>query len=242
MLKFITIFLLVVSCGSSNPTTNKIPSSTQNVTASTFTRTYQVDGVNINGRVIYIHYYNGSANQMNGEYFGVLKQGMISKGYQVVSFDCPKVDELSFIDGGKLYTKNYLEYLDWLIPDLEQNHGPTNELVIGGVSFGGLHTLVAVANRAHYFTRYFTVVSVVDLTVLQPYKGQNVDTFTALGIAPKLANTPGLMAWGGADTFVDFRLNKALADEIGPMVLGVEIPGYWHEVEQPQVDTVLNWL
>jgi pimeloyl-ACP methyl ester carboxylesterase len=209
---------------------------------TTFKRSYLVDGENKKGRVFYIHYINASAKAMDEGYFGEIKKAIIAKGYQVVTFDCPSVFEDSFKDKGAVYKQNYLRFMKWMVQDAIDKHGPAKETIVGGVSFGGLHTLVAVANLPELFNRFFTVVSVIDPNKLNQFHRIDVSLFSAKNSAEKLKGKKALMIYGEIDEIVGPKLNPEMCEALKPDSTCVGIPGSGHDVQQPHVDAVKNWL
>lgn len=171
----------------------------------------------------------------------ILKHGIIEKGYQVITFDCPQVDKNSFIDKGSSYRSNYIKYLNWLVETTDQESGMAIEKIIGGISFGGLHTLIAM-EELNYFDRYFTVIGVIDPTILDRFKNLDMSNFSAINSSEHLLGKKGIMVWGDSDSATNPELSRTLYSQLSETVIGIEVSNNVHEVLQEHVSSVLNWL
>jgi hypothetical protein len=137
-----------------------------------------------------------------------------------------------FRDDGESYRAAFLRELDAVMRDAEAVHGVPRRAIISGVSFGGLHAIVAFASRPGRFSGWQTLLTVTRIDVLSELKGAGpVQNFNAFSEINGLRGSTGFIAWGGADTRVDHRLDEALFAAIrSPKIVGVEYPGLGHEI------------
>lgn len=248
-MKFLTIALIFIFAACKQQNTTTPASGTASLynywdasLNQAFPKSYRVDGSG-SKRLIYCHYIEGTADAMDVGFFGEIKQGFIDAGYQVISINYPNVGPVTYADGGSKWRARWNEYMDWVIADTNSKYGMATETVIGGVSFGGIQTVMAVADRPQYFDRYFTVVGITHINSHPLFAGMNIPDFDAFTVEPLIASKPGLIVFNNNDTVTNFQYTEQLVNELGSSVQSIEnTDGDGHSVLQEQVDEVISWI
>lgn len=245
-LLLLSFFIIFASCKNSNTTTPSISTSLYHYWDQSlnqqFPQAYRVDGAG-SKRLILCHTIEGNADEMDTGFFKEIKQGFIDAGYQVISINYPNVGPVTYADGGSRWRARWSEYIDWVVADTNSKYGTANENVIGGISFGGIQTVMAVADRPQYFDRYFTVVGITHINAHPLFAGMSIPDFDAFTVEPLIANTPGLIVFNNNDTVTNFQYTEQLVNELGSSVQSIEnTDGDGHSVLQEQVDEVISWI
>lgn len=208
-----------------------------------FIKSYTVYGAMTatNRRVILIHGLGGSGVDWN---FGVHKlttDGLISDGAQVIVFDLPKLKSSAFVDGGLQYRTNYKNFLDWLVEDTNTKFGVAAELILGGVSYGGLHAFMGAAITTH-FDKYFASLPVTHLNALIEYSSVSAPYFNPFNEVVTLSSKPGMVHWGSLDSRVNYLYTVELVNLIGPNTVGVEHSGLDHTSVPEIAASLVDWV
>jgi pimeloyl-ACP methyl ester carboxylesterase len=207
----LVLSFLITSCGSDGGESHIIVPD-EDVTP--FTKDYLIEGQNTGKRAFLIHGLGGHANTFNtSDKLRLLKDGMKDKGYQVVMFTLPdhEVYDL-FSDGGERYRAAYTKFLRWIIADTASRHGRAS-VTFGGVSFGGLHAMMAAAINPNV-DRYFCIKPVTDPAALTEFSAYTVDQFNPLLEIASLRQKRGYILYADDDTRVNGSLTEQLLEDL----------------------------
>lgn len=215
-----------------------------------FVKEYKVYGEFKQGkRIILTHGVSGTDAQylLGPEGVGalpILKDRLVTEGYQVITFTYPNTTADIFIDGGRLYKQQYRAFLDWMLLDLNKRYGIATELDIGGFSFGGLHAMIALTIEPHKFDRYLAIDPVSDpslTTIFGPYQATDFNAFKELGV---LSSINGIILTTQNDNILGYKNAENLCYAIGgKCTYYKEIdPRILHDVTVNMVDQIMAWL
>lgn len=167
--------------------------------------------------------------------------GLTKLGSDVVILNTPIPKACWFADGGYNYRKAFLAELSRVMIDANQRHGHTPKTIIAGVSYGGLHAIVAYASNPKMFVGWEASMPVTRIGALEELKSVgDLPGFNAFAEIPRLANSRGFMSWGTVDYRVDHRLDEALYAAIqSPTIVGVSYPGVAHQTTPIAVNNLL---
>lgn len=192
-------------------------------------------------RVFLIHGMWGSHEMFEIGPYKTLKDALLSQGYEVVSFDCPTFTASLFRDNGSYYKSQLISRLNLAIEQANQAFGHTAKNILGGISFGGMHALVAMAEMPQ-FEAYFALIPLLQVSKLGYFPNVNNDGFKPE--ASSLLNRPGYIAWSSDDLVVDYTQAEQFHMEL--VNLGADIT---HEVYANQghsisndPSTLISWL
>jgi dienelactone hydrolase len=207
------------------------------------------------GRVFLFHGLNGNRTFVHEPAFRPLLAGLRARGWQVVVPDLPYDGRLThqaravrhaLRSGGMTYRATWTRYVSRLITAAEKRYGTTSRVMVGGVSWGGFHALMAACNDPRV-TGYFAQTPVVDPRSLIEFSALPLADLTPWsgGCAQRLAAIPGYISWGGRDTRVGTtavtRLMGALRGLKAPVV-GREFPLMGHETPPEAAHGILSWV
>lgn len=209
-----------------------------------FKKEYSVFGDLHDGcsRIFLVHGLRSSEKMFATAPYVTLKDGLVNSCNQVVTFSLPYAERYFFEDGGIEYRRIYKEFLDFVISDTDQKYGVTSKMIIGGVSFGGLHAMMGATIEPR-FTRFFGILPVTRIYALDEFKGLNATEFDPFNEVSALATKDGLLQYGTSDYRVDYRLTVELASNIGQSVQTIERIGETHDTSNPDILTsTISWV
>lgn len=237
MLLFILPFLLI-SCS------NKL--ETRNMKFDTSYTITQDLTVPFNGKRIYLlHGFLGNRHFWDNGIYKTLKQDLINSGYQIITFDLPYTKDYFFFDGGKLYRKLYEQQVRAIKQNVEQELGLASKNIIGGFSFGGLHSLMGQALMSDLFESYFAVLPVVRLSAIKEMQGISTEHFNPVSEIQTFNTKSGLLIWANNDTRVGNEYTEALFNKLinmGAPVSYYESIGTGHAMTMNILNETKNWL
>lgn len=195
------------------------------------------------GRRFYLYSGFGyTAAQWSGPSYSVLMAYFKSAGHQVVLIGIPVPQQCFFSTGGWQYREQFVSQLNAIMNAVEAQHGPAVKNIAGGISFGGLHSMIAQANsgRIQAWWASLPVTRIDQLTEMASVG--NVQRFNPFYDIPSLAGTTGLITWGTADSRTNYVLTKQLAGDMGSKVTKIEYPGQDHSTTPNQETDIINWI
>jgi len=166
-----------------------------------------------------------------------LKSDLVNHGYQVVTYTYPYTDVSFFNDKGKCYRKNFTNYIEWLISDIEKK-GIKKEVIAMGFSFGGLHSIIAASNNDR-IKNYVGILPSIDIGVI--FKSANTRYFNARYETNSLKNKHGLIISGLKDNIVDHRISykwsKKMVDSVDHIYFDID-----HRMNDEMIKEVITWV
>jgi pimeloyl-ACP methyl ester carboxylesterase len=232
-MKIIVFLVFLASCGHGANSGG----SSANCPESQFKKEYNVFG-NSTKRVVLSHGVWDSANFWNIGYGVDLRNALVAKGFQVITYTYPNTTDSTWDNGAVCYRKDFVDFSNWMISDLDSKYGPKTEMIFGGFSFGGLHSIIG-ASAIVKVDRYFGMLPAVDMRVI--YKNVNMKHFNAKSEQAALANKDGLIISGDQDTVANHLLSEQWAAEMGNIVTHYNV-NIDHRLNQEVIDHVLDWI
>lgn len=167
-------------------------------------------------RIYLMHGLRSTKADFENEPFKSWVDGLKQNNYDIVTFNLPYATEAMFdTDGGAQYKQDFIELMNMVIDAVEAKNGPAAVNIAGGVSWGGLHSLMAVEELDGFFDQYFAYVPVTDLTALFEFESCCSSAhFNPWNDTNALGAIPGYIAWGNMDMRVNYNLTIDLVDEI----------------------------
>jgi hypothetical protein len=188
-----------------------------------------------NGRRVYL--FPGLDVNVSADFgSGPLKE-MVDRlrgwGADVVLLPLPAPRACMFADGGARYRERFAAAVFAMTDGSREN-------IVGGVSYGGLHAMMAAATSDR-FAGWFALLPVTRLDALAEFPGLDVPQFNPLNETAALGLLPGFLEWGTADDRVNWHLTSQLADHL-KNVRKTEYPGHAHETTQQNIDDLMAWI
>lgn len=196
-------------------------------------------------RIFLAHGFGGDRMVYENYPFSGWRLDLQLAGYEVVTYNLPpwKFEYFSR-DGGLEYRLSYIQFLKWLLREFETEKGPLPQIA-GGISFGGLHAMMAVELLPGEFSAWFGGVPVVDYTALSELAGGSSEHFHPAERLDLLAATPGFLHYGEQDERVNYRLTIELIQQISqrPNFLSWQSLGPVGHASTPEnLQIILDWL
>lgn len=174
---------------------------------------------------------------------GPLKEmvNRLRAGADVVLVPLPVPTACIFDHGGERYRQRFTATLRALVIAMDAAHGARLNIA-GGVSYGGLHAMMAAAT-VDRFSGWFAMLPVVRLDALAEFPDLDVPRFNPLNEAAALSRLPGFLTWGTADDRVNWHLTAQLADRImGENIHVIEYPSQPHETRPHNIADLMEWI
>lgn len=258
-MKFVGLFVLflAVGCGTSpqGPGLTLYTSPGQSFTCpannlGTFSpQNFIYNTPNWNGkRFIFIH---GSfdTNHVDGlmsnpDWYNIVRT-LNNLGWQVIEFDRPSGDVDQFnSDNGQSYAQNYSNKLDQIVSCTDATYGKATQWSIGGVSYGGLHTLMGVILKPNFFYKYLALVPVVEIGWLTQFNGYEPSYFDPTLSPQSFKNVQGYIGYSTNDMTVNFILTQNFITQIRNFGANVQITQFINAGHTTSGDLtpLANWL
>lgn len=177
-----------------------------------FDKNYSVYGSGDN-RVILIHGIWSDKSYWETGYAKELKEKLVENNFQVITFTFPNTTDETWVNNGLTYRRSYLNYMNWLLKDLDDKYPISGNNIVGGFSFGGLHAMVA-ASDIEEINNYFAIMPSMDISRVV----KNVSNKNFYPIDSKLINKSGFVISGSKDTLVNYKLSESWALGMGSSV------------------------
>lgn len=238
-MRYLIIMLCVANAACSSP-------SKQNSYFKDDSYVITNDSIKPAKRLYLIHGLRSSKEMWTKEPYKTFIASLDAKGIQTIAITLPYAQGAMFADGGMKYALEYKLFVASLLERINAKYGVADETLVGGISFGGLHALMAVELMPSAFNAYFAVVPVVGIGALDEFKGIQTPAFNPLANPRYLAAKPGLIIWGNQDMRVDYRLTQVLADNIldnSPVSFeAIEVQGMGHTSRPENLEQVATWV
>jgi hypothetical protein len=183
-------------------------------------------------RVYLFHGYNSPGMWASGIPLDFVN-GLRADGHEVVLPVLPDGQTCFFTNGGWQYREQFVAALNAIKASVETSHGPATNIV-GGISYGGLHAMMAAASTGH-FAGWFAHLPVTRVDALTELSGAgDAKRFNPFFDVASLKDTNGFITWGTADTRVNYLLTISLASQMGT-VTQQPYPGQDHSTNAQNV-------
>lgn len=235
-MKYVLLLLLVLTaCGKKEP----VPPLVFN---TSYTR-YEALNVSNGKRVYLIHGFRGDRSAYEHPVFKPFVDDLTASGYEVITFDIPYTFPDYFNhDGGASYRAKYEEQLRTIEAQVNTDHGLLTN-IIGGFSFGGLHSMMGMSIASDLFVGYFAILPVVHMDALVEMQGTVAPLFNPMNELATLEQYPGLISWGTNDLRVNYQYSIDLVAMLNPAnVTGIEYVGLDHTTNSQVVQDTLDWI
>lgn len=190
-------------------------------------------------RVFIFQGYPGDNSGWDAPPTTTLTTALTNSGYQVVLVAQPVAQTCFFSDGGLRYQIAFKQYLLSLLKWLP----PITRQFIGGISYGGLHSLMGMEYYSDLFDGWFACLPVTRLDALTELSSVGtVTNFEPFSNSSILSLKNGLITWGTADTRVNYLLTIQLANNLAANITKIEYPGLGHVTGTQQINDILSWL
>lgn len=172
----------------------------------------QTNGV----RLVVIHGMNGvHENLWNNEPYASMMHALQDSGYEITMFDNPQFNPRFFEDKGALYQILFLERMNKALRQGDNCFGHRVTITVTiGVSFGGLHSMVAAKNIPEItaFAALIPVVRLNNLNIPSVADFSLIDntSFNSDLELEKYKHKPGFISWSDNDETVNYRLAASL--------------------------------
>lgn len=197
-------------------------------------------------RVYLFHGLGNSWEQWSTPIYSSFVYALVNQGYDVIMINIDYAKQTQY-----LYTmlKDYSDvlYSDWIAriirikTSIEYQYGDANTNVVVGVSFGGLHALLAATT--HKFDKYIALLPVIRMQALDEFTDTNPIYFNADTYTRKLRREIGYIGYGTADTRVDYTLTERFICKLKrDKVAYTEHVDHGHAASYALFDAALNWL
>lgn len=197
-----------------------------------------------NGKRVYlIHGFRGDRSAYEHPVFKPFVDDLTASGYEVITFDIPYTYPDYFNhDGGASYRAKYEEQLRTIEAQVNLDHGLLTN-IIGGFSFGGLHSMMGMSIASDLFVGYFAILPVVHMDALVEMQGTVAPLFNPMNELATLEQYPGLISWGTQDFRVNFLYSVDLVNLINPANLtAIEYVGLDHTTNAQVVADTLAYV
>jgi len=117
---------------------------------------------------IYMTYGFGfsSINAYEADVFKPWLNAMIQSGFSVVVYSQPPQTSDNLRNGGNAWANGFRAYMPKLVEEINKKHGPSRVNISAGVSFGGLHALMAASYFPTIFRAFLALKPVTKINVL----------------------------------------------------------------------------
>jgi dienelactone hydrolase len=167
-------------------------------------------------------------------------------GWQIIFIDLQHTRD--YIKLKEILTPQYRDYwqerLSKIYAFSEARFGKSEKFVVGGISWGGLHSLMAAALLPQ-ISAYFALIPVVDISLLDSFAEIHLQNFSPSMELDKLKQVPGYLAWGGRDAVVNPSAVDKFASQIKESGARVELHRYNdipHDTPEGLISDLNLWL
>lgn len=231
---YILLALLLVSCGKKH----EVPPLSFNTSYTAYSSTVASNGK----RVYLIHGFRGNRSAYEQPVFKPFVEDLNGAGYEVITFDLPYTYPDYFKDGGYNYRAGFESQLRTIEAKVNMDRGAMYNIV-GGFSFGGLHSMMAMSIAPDLFTAYFAILPVVHMDALIEMQGTVAPAFNPLNEVATLEQHSGLITWGTHDLRVNFNYSIELVNLMDQTNLTThEYVGLDHTSTPQVVLDTLTWV
>lgn len=145
--------------------------------------------------------------------FAEFVEQLLRDGNQVVIAGLPYAQASFWKDGGEAYCRQFGGWLAETLRQIEQVHGTVSRQIAAGVSYGGMHAMIAAATLPE--VEGFAAVSpVTDVGALNEFWWLTNDQCNPAAFAAGLAKKPGFVAYQDRDHRVNGELTTTLIQNL----------------------------
>ena len=171
-----------------------------------------------------------------------LAQAVSAAGSEAIVLPVPVPVACFFSSGGWQYRDGFVSAINSMMNAVESSRGAAAKSIAGGISYGGLHSMMAAASNGR-FAAWFSHLPVTRIDALAefPLVG-DVPRFNPFFDSDSLAQSVGWISWGTADTRVNGALTKSLAQQFSGSVSKVEYVGQDHSTNPGNIADMVGWI
>lgn len=235
MIQLLAVAILSMACGSDN--NQPIVSQSSNYTV------YEPTSES-NGKRLYLIHGTLRADRLVWEkpiYKSLVIKAQ-AQGFEVITFDRKHFYADLLQDGGLEYRAFFKNQMESIVAEVESNRGQL-ENIVGGVSMGGLHAMMAIADMPEKFTAFFAVHPVIELNALSELSQMTSEHFNPKNEVSVLETKKSYIARSDRDEVVN---EQHIVDMIGMLNnqdLDTEVfNGVNHRTTYEIMSSVANWL
>lgn len=187
---------------------------------------------------------DSGVSQWQSGQFGQLVTDMRADGHSVVGMSLPLAQACFFsLEGSWYYREAFRTSVVAIKAAVDAQHGAASVNVVGGISYGGLHSMTAAVVTG-VFNAWWAAVPVTRVDALNPeFPGVgDARWFNTQFEAAALKNSDGWVSWGTSDTRVNGLLTKELALRYSSSVTKVENVGGVHELTAQNALDLRTWI
>lgn len=204
------------------------------------------------GRVVFIHGLGSTRGTLRKDAYKKTIDGLRAQGYQVLVPSLPydtgdtqpaHLQQVLPAGQGATYTRTWERRFGDLLKWADQRYGKARTTV-GGVSWGGLHTLIAAAKNPEV-SSYFVHAPVVDPNQLKEFRGIPLGNLQMTSLARQLNNKPGFIGYDGSDTRVGVTPAQTLIGDLRARNAHLQTAVYPtkdHSYDDAAAAGVLKWM
>src|SRR5262249_26009612 len=139
--------------------------------------------------------------------------------------------------------RRFIADLTALVHDIDKTQGPAGRNIVAGISWGGLHALMAVEFTS-LFDAYFVGMPATNLTRLTEFINCNNSNFEPFSSSALLSSRPGFIQYGTADNRVDYTETQRLIATMPSLsnLTVSEVQGVGHTTTPETLDKISAWL
>ncbi len=179
--------------------------------------------------------------------YAALAYELNAQGWQVIEFDLPVFNPNYFADGGAAYAQAYANKLNQAMAWADLNYGQASVNVIGGISYGSIHTMMGVALLNKDFNGWFGVLAFTHLNDLDEMSDVYAPFFdpSQAQATKTLASIPGYLVWNTTDDRVGDTDAINLFNNLTLMNANIQNHVYTeggHTIDNGNLDYIYSWL
>jgi dienelactone hydrolase len=170
-----------------------------------------------------------------------LMQDLSNAGFQAVLMPIPLPTVACYFQkGGWQYREQFFQQLDTVMDAIEATNGQAKN-VAGGISFGGLHAMMAFASVGRFEAWFARVpVTYIDQPSEFPSVG-DVPRFNSFWAIPAFIKSIGWISYGTLDTRVNWQLTAKLAAQFSPSVTVRAYAGQDHSTNLQNIADIFSF-
>ena len=185
----------------------------------------------------------GTSSQWTEQPQRELRELLLQNEIEVISLAVPLASPGNFVKG-QAYRDGFSNYVRQTLGKVDHAHGRKGRTIVGGISYGGLHAMMAAALFPSDFTEWFASFPVVKLSALSGYAHLGeVKAFDPAQFSTALGQRRGLLMWGTSDSTVGWTATKEFFGKLDRnLVTGIEYPDVPHQTSKEQVAEIVRWV
>lgn len=157
-------------------------------------------------RVYLLHGFGNDWTMWSSEPYRSFVYEMLDLGYDIIFITIPyfkNVDQTrSLMANSADFYQMWTSRIARVKSGVENRYGLVSTNIVGGISFGGHHALLAATT--HLFDAYFALLPLVDPQSLSELSDIYAPNANVLNYVSSLSDIPGYVSWGTQDSRVDY--------------------------------------